>query len=86
MASIAAALMRIKQDPLGAIKPAAVEALCDELHYDWRGRQLDPAATVALFVQQIIHGNAPCSEVRHLAGERFTASAWCRTKVDCPAD
>jgi Transposase DDE domain len=84
MASIAAALARIKQDPLGAIKPAAVEALCDELHYDWRGRQLDPALTVALFVQQIIHGNAPCSEVRHLAGERFTASAWCQARARLP--
>ena len=84
MASIAAALMRIKQDPLGAIKPAAVEALCDELHHDWRGRQLDPAVTVALFVQQIIHGNAPCTEVRHLAGERFTASAWCQARARLP--
>src|ERR1041384_8506228 len=84
MASIAAALARIKQDPLGAIKPRAVEALCDELHHDWRGRQLDPAVTVALFVQQIIHGNAPCSEVRHLAGERFTASAWCQARARLP--
>jgi hypothetical protein len=84
MASIAAALARIKQDPLGAIKAPAVEALCDELHHDWRGRQLDPAVTVALFVQQIIHGNAPCTEVRHLAGARFTASAWCQARARLP--
>jgi hypothetical protein len=84
MASIVAALARIKQDPLGAIKPAVVEALCDELHHDWRGRQLDPAVTVALFVQQIIAGNAPCTEVRHLAAESFTASAWCQARARLP--
>ena len=84
MASIAAALMRIKTDPLGVIKPAAVEALCDELHYDWRRRQLDPATTVALFVQQIIAGNTPCSEVRHLAAQSFSASAWCQARSRLP--
>ncbi len=86
MASISAALARIKQDPLGAIGPAAVEELCDELHYDWRERQLDPAVTVALFVQQIVHGNAPCTEVRHLAGESFSASAWCQARARLPLE
>ena len=84
MASITAALARIKQDPLGAITPAAVEALCDELRYDWRRRQLDPAVTVALFVQQVIHGNGACGEVRHLAGQRFSASAWCQARARLP--
>jgi Transposase DDE domain len=86
MASIAAALARIKRDPLGAIKPAAVEALCDELHYHWRRRQLDPAVTVALFVQQILAGNTPCSEVRHLAGQSFSASAWCQARSRLPLE
>lgn len=84
MASIAAALMRIKTDPLDVIKPAAVERLCDELHYEWRKRQLDPAATVALFVQQIIAGNTPCTEVRHLAAQNFSASAWCQARSRLP--
>ena len=86
MASIAAALMRIKQDPLGVISPVAVEALCDELHHDWRERQLDPATTVALFVQQIIHGNTPCTEVRHLAQRSFSASAWCQARSRLPLE
>jgi hypothetical protein len=84
MASIAAALMRIKQDPLGVIRPAAVEELCRELGYDWRERQIDPAATVALFVQQIIAGNVPCTEVRHLAQQSFSASAWCQARSRLP--
>ena len=86
--SIAAALARIKQqDPLAVIKPDAVERLCRELHYhDWRARQLDPAVTLALFVQQIIHGNAPCTEVRHLAGQSFTPSAWCQARSRLPLE
>ncbi len=86
MASIAAALERIKRDVSQAISPAAVEEVCAELHYDWRQRELDPATTVALFVQQIIHGNAPCTEVRHLAGETFTASAWCQARGRLPLE
>ncbi len=87
MASIAAALARIKQDPLGAIRPAVVAALCEELHYDdWRQRELDPAVTVALFVQQIINGNVPCSEVRHLAQQSFSASAWCQARARLPLE
>ena len=86
--SIAAALARIKeQDSLAVIKPATVEQLCRELHYEgWRERQLDPAVTLALFVQQVIHGNTPCTEVRHLAGERFTASAWCQARARLPLE
>jgi hypothetical protein len=86
MASIAAALMRIKTDPLSVINPAAVEALCEELHYDWRRRQLDPATTVALFVQQIIHGNTPCTEVRHLTQQSFSAAAWCQARSRLPLE
>jgi hypothetical protein len=86
MASIAAALARIKQDPLGVIKPATVEALCDELHYDWRVLQIDPAVTVALFVQQIVAGNVPCTEVRHLARQTFSASAWCQARARLPLE
>jgi hypothetical protein len=82
--SIAAALGRIKADPLGVIKPEIVNELCRELHYHWRDRQLDPAVTLALFVQQIIHGNTACTEVRHLAGQSFTASAWCQARARLP--
>ena len=84
--SIAAALARIKQDPLAAVTPGAVLELCREVNYDWRDRQLDPAVTLALFVQQIVHGNTPCSEVRHLAAESFSASAWCQARARLPLE
>jgi hypothetical protein len=40
-----------------------------------------------LFVQQVLHGNVPCSEVRHLAGASvgsFTASAYCQARARLP--
>jgi hypothetical protein len=85
--SITAALGRIKRDPLGLIRPAVVHQLCRELHYaGWRDRQLDPAVTLALFVQQVVHGNTPCTQVRHLAGRSFTASAWCQARSRLPLE
>jgi hypothetical protein len=60
------------------------------LGHAWRDRELDPATTVALFVQQILHGNVACSEVRHLAtnaaaGNRtFTPGAYCQARGRLP--
>jgi hypothetical protein len=91
--SIGAALASIKcaGDPLAAaLGRAAVERLCEEAGHGWRDRELDPATTVALFVQQVLHGNCPCSEVRHLpsarrrAGATFTASAYCQARSRLP--
>jgi len=90
-ASIAGAVARIKRagDPLGVLGRGAVGRVCRELGHDWRDRELDPATTVALFVQQVLHGNCPCSEVRHLpaaaaAGAKFTASAYCQARSRLP--
>jgi hypothetical protein len=84
MASIAASVSRIKQDALGALGPGVVERVCVEIGHTWRDRELDPATTIALFVQQVVHGNVPCSEVRHLAAKRFTPSAYCQARVRLP--
>ena len=71
--------------PLGVLGRGAVERVCRELGHrelghEWRDRELDPATTVALFVQQVLHGNCPCSEVWHLptaaaVGVAFSPSA-----------
>lgn len=82
--SIAGALSRIKDDLAGVLDPLGVERVCRELGHDWRERELDPATTVALFVQQVLHGNCPCSEVRHIAGRPFTASAYCQARARLP--
>jgi hypothetical protein len=98
MASIAAAIARIKQDALGALDRGVIEEVCAALGHAWRDRELDPGTTVALFVQQVLHGNVPCSEVRHLAAAAaaataatatagnasFTPSAYCQARARLP--
>jgi hypothetical protein len=76
------------EDPLGEPGRGAVAGVCRELGHDWRDRELDPATTVALFVQQVLHGNCPCSEVRHLpsarrAGADFTPRPIARRGRGC---
>jgi len=66
--SIAATVDRIKRDPSDVLDRARIHGVCEELGHAWRERELDPATTLALFLQQVLHGNCPCSEVCHLPG------------------
>lgn len=86
MVDCAAALAQVKGSVADAIGADVVREVCEELHYEWRdgGGPLDPATTVALFLQQVLAGNVPCSEVRHLAGKPFTPSAWCQARARLP--
>ena len=84
MASIAASLARIKHNPLEILNRQLVERICRKHHYAWRDRELDPATTVALFLQQVVHGNISCAEVRHLSVESFTAQAYCEARRRLP--
>jgi hypothetical protein len=84
MASITAALRRIKDNPLGVLSRELIERVCREHQYTWRQRELDPATTIALFMQQVVHGNVSCGEVRHIAGGSFTAQAYCEARARLP--
>lgn len=84
MANLLGAVGRIKRQGLDALDARAVESVCAEFAHAWRDRALDPATTVALFAQQILHGNVPCSEVRHIGGGDFTASAYCQARARLP--
>ena len=83
MASIASALLRIKADPLAMIDRKESSRSAANLVMR-RDRELDPATTIALFIQQVLHGNAPCSEVRHIAGRSFSAQAYCQARARLP--
>jgi Transposase DDE domain len=92
MASIASSLRRIKENPLGVLDRALVERVCREHNHHWRERELDPATTIALFAQQVIGGNTPCSEVRHIAprlnspksARSFTPQSYCDARARLP--
>jgi hypothetical protein len=84
MASIAYALQRIKGDVSSVLNRTTIERICREHDHQWRQRELDPATTVALFVQQVLHGNVPCTEVRRLAGGTLSAQAYCAARQRLP--
>jgi hypothetical protein len=86
MASITGSIARIKDNPLGVLSRTRIEEICREHHLQWRNRELDPATTIGLFIQQVLAGNAPCSEVRHLGGggATFTAQAYCAARSRIP--
>ena len=84
MASIGFVIEQIKQDPSRVVEHLPIREVCRELGLTWRERCLDPATTVALFVQQIIHGNSSCAAVRHLGQRSFSAQAYCQARQRLP--
>ena len=84
MASIALSLQRIKDNPLGLLSSQLIEGTCREHGYTWRDRELDPTTTMGLFMQQVLHGNASCSEVVHIGGNSFTPQAYCDARARLP--
>src|SRR5712691_8444983 len=79
-----AVLKHIKADLAQVLDAPTILALGHEAGYPWRPRLLDPVTTVHLFILQILHGNTACSHLPHLAGQRFTASAFCQARTRLP--
>jgi hypothetical protein len=84
MACISAALDRVKSNPLFALDRRTIEQLCIEHGYEWRDRELDPATTVALFLQQVAHGNVSCCEARRVTGTSASVQAYCKARGRLP--
>jgi hypothetical protein len=84
---ITAVLTRLKTDWAAQLQPDAITAVCQEVGYtSWRDRVLTPVTTIQLFLLQILHGNTACSHLPHLAGLRFSASAYCQARSKLPLD
>ena len=85
MAIIASTLAGIKSDPLSFLGGAErVNACFAHAAHAWRDRLLDPAKTIALFVRQILHGNAAISELRHLSVTDVADSSYCAARARLP--
>ena len=78
------ALKQIKAELAVLLDAPTILALCREVGYQWRARLLDPVPTVHLCLVQILHGNTACAHLPHLAGQRFTASAFCQARTRLP--
>ena len=84
MVTILPALRQVREDLVGFLDRTAVEQICRELGYRWRDRQLDPYTTLHLFILQVLHQNTAMTHLPHLAGERFSASAYCQARQRLP--
>jgi hypothetical protein len=84
--SIPSALQRIKADLAQHLVPQALREVCRAAGLCWRQRCLDPITTIQLFVLQVLHGNTAGSHLRHIAGQAFTASAYCQARARLPRD
>ena len=84
MASITSALERIKGNPLFLLTRSVIEKVCRKFNHEFRDRELDPATTVAMFLQQIVRGNVSCTETLHATGAAATAQAYCKARARIP--
>jgi hypothetical protein len=84
MATISQALRRIKGNLHHFLPASLVRSAAQHLRRPVRHRLLTPEVTTYLFLQQLLHGNTACAELRHLSGLDFTDSAYCQARGRLP--
>jgi hypothetical protein len=82
--TIPAIVRHFKVDVAHVLAAETIRQVCDRLGHSWRDRVLDPAATVHVFLLQILYGNIACSALSRLSGLAFTASAYCEARSRLP--
>ncbi len=84
MSSMTQAIRRLKSHYADLLPDSLIFATCRALGHPWRDRQLNPARTTHLFVQQVLHGNTAISHLRHLGGLAVSDSAYCQARQRLP--
>jgi hypothetical protein len=85
MAIIAATLELIKSAPLALLGGAERVNQCfADAGHRWRQRLLDPANTLAMFVQQVLRGNTSMTHLRLLSGGQCAESSYCEARGRLP--
>jgi len=84
MVTIDQALARVKGRVAEVLSAEAIHLACRLCGHTWRERLLDPAATIHLFIQQVIHGNTACTHVARMADAPITAPAYCEARMRLP--
>jgi DDE family transposase len=77
-------LRQFKQNWTSQLDDQVIEGVCREQGMTWRETVLNPVMTVKVFLLQILHGNAACTEMRHLAHMAFTGAAYCLARMRVP--
>jgi len=77
-------LRQLRQDLSACLDRPAVLEVCRTLGHTWRESLLDPVATLHLFLLQVLHGNTALAHLPRLAGQTFTAAAFCQARARLP--
>lgn len=87
MATIACTLARIKADPLACLGGADhVNQLFHQAGHCWRKCVWDPAATIGMFILQVLHRNTAIAELRHLSDVDVKESSYCEARMRLPVE
>jgi hypothetical protein len=84
MAILASTLERIKQDLEPYLPAESIRAACRDAGHRWRNRQLDPVATLHLFILQVLCFNTAMTHLRRLARVSTSAAAYCKARMRLP--
>jgi hypothetical protein len=76
--------LRIKQDLEPFLPERLIVRSCLAVGHRWRRRQLDPVATVELFICQVLNFNTAIRHLRHLTRTPINAAAYCRARMRLP--
>ena len=79
--TVAQVLARFKADVGQALSANVIEQVCVDLNHRHRERVLGPAATVHVFLTQVLHGNTACTHLPHLTGKQFSAASYCDARA-----
>ena len=83
MATVSTSLRDVKAHLQELVSDEDVSQICKRLGHTWRNRVLNPAATVQLFLLQLL-AKVSMQGLRHVAGISVTAQAICKAKQRLP--
>jgi hypothetical protein len=81
MRSITEIVKQFKQDWTEKLSSSNLAKACRDSGMTWLDSMLNPVTTIQLFLLQILHGNAACTHVPHLAKMGFTAAGYCKARM-----
>jgi len=79
--SITTLAASFKRHYVQLLPPQVIDDACRQAGHRWRKRRFDPAATIYLFLLQILHGNTAILHLRHLSGAAINAAAYCKARM-----
>jgi hypothetical protein len=82
--SIVEAVATIKRNVAACLSLTSIQRICHAENYRCRVRELGPVTTLHAFLLQVLHGNAPCSQVVRLARLSCTTEAYCQARARIP--